>query len=90
MAVNVGYSIGWGYPVEINDGAKFFSVCFVLVGASAVAAAVGYFAQTMIESSQDWYLKYTLIHKRWSFILWNPFNVYFPFLVMLTVTSLCP
>jgi hypothetical protein len=55
MAVNVGYSIGWGYPVENSDGSRVFSTIFVLVGASAVAASLGYFAQTMIASSKDWY-----------------------------------
>ena len=26
MAVNVGYSIGWGYPVEPNDKVIWFSI----------------------------------------------------------------
>jgi hypothetical protein len=55
MAVNVGYSIGWGYPVDDNPVSKFFSTCYVLIGASAVAVCVGYFAQHMIESSNNWY-----------------------------------
>jgi hypothetical protein len=57
MAVNVGYSIGWGYPVENSDASRVFSTFYVLIGASAVAASLGYFAQTMIASSKDWYAK---------------------------------
>jgi hypothetical protein len=55
MAVNVGYSIGWGYPIENSIDSRVFSIFYVLVGASAVAASLGYFAQTMINSSKDWY-----------------------------------
>ena len=55
MAVNVGYSIGWGYPTEDSYGTRVFSTFYVLVGASAVAASLGYFAQAMIQSSKDWY-----------------------------------
>ncbi len=46
MAVNVGYSIGWGYPVEISDKNIVFSILYVLIGASAVAAALGFFADS--------------------------------------------
>lgn len=55
MAVNVGYSIGWGYPIEIDEAVQWFSTMYVLTGASAVAAALGYFAQSMIQSSKNWY-----------------------------------
>ncbi len=55
MAVNVGYSIGWGFPVEINEGSRFFSTCYVLVGASAVGAALGFFGQNMVASSKEWF-----------------------------------
>jgi hypothetical protein len=37
MAVNVGYSIGWGYPVEKDDAVIWYSIFHVLTGASAVA-----------------------------------------------------
>jgi hypothetical protein len=57
MAVNVGYSIGWGYPSENSDASRVFSTFYVLTGASAVAASLGYFAQAMIASSKDWYAK---------------------------------
>ncbi len=55
MAVNVGYSIGWGYPIETSNGARAFSTIYVLIGASAVAASLGYFASSMIASSKNWY-----------------------------------
>lgn len=55
MAVNVGYSIGWGYPAEDSNSTRAFSTVYVLVGASAVAASLGFFAQSMISSSKDWY-----------------------------------
>lgn len=57
MAVNVGYSIGWGYPSENSNGSRVFSTFYVLVGSSAVAASLGYFAQSMIASSKNWYAK---------------------------------
>ncbi len=56
MAINVGYSIGWGYPTEIDDMCQLFSVVYVLLGSSAVAAALAYFAQTIVTSSKKWYL----------------------------------
>ena len=55
MAVNVGYSIGWGYPTETSPGVRYFSTMYVLTGASAVAASLGYFAKSMIASSKRWY-----------------------------------
>jgi hypothetical protein len=55
MAVNVGYSIGWGYPAEDTINTRVFSIFYVLIGASGVAACLGYFAQSMIDSSKNWY-----------------------------------
>jgi hypothetical protein len=55
MTINVGYSIGWGYPVEIDHACMVFSIFNVLVGASAGAAALSYFAKSMIASSKNWY-----------------------------------
>ncbi len=48
-------SDGWGFPIEINEGSRFFSTVYVLVGASVVAAALGFFGQSMIVSSKEWY-----------------------------------
>jgi hypothetical protein len=55
MAVNVGYSIGWGYPNEIDDITRLFSTAYVLVGASVVAASLAFFASSIISASKEWY-----------------------------------
>lgn len=47
--------LGWGYPVERNDQEIWFSIFHVLMGASAVAAALGYFAQAMILKDKNWF-----------------------------------
>lgn len=74
MAVNVGYSIGWGYPMEIDKSCEIFSCLYVLVGASAVAVYLGYFAQSMIVASKDWYTDVLLqedIDKQKSVMWWS-------------------
>lgn len=82
MAVNVGYSIGWGWPLEIDDHVIWYSIFHLLVGASAVAASLGYFAKNMISSSREWYQKALNEQKikeakssweRW--ILWIKINI---------------
>ncbi len=55
MAVNVGYAIGWVYPVENTQSSEIFSIIFILTGASAIAAALSFFAQSVINSSRKWY-----------------------------------
>lgn len=55
MAVNVGYSIGWGYPIEIDDKTRLFSIANVLMGAAAAACSLVMFARNVIQSSNDWY-----------------------------------
>lgn len=55
MAVNVGYSIGWGYPQEVGPGMKLFSTAYVLVGFSLVAILLASFATSVIGSSNEWY-----------------------------------
>ncbi len=55
MAVNVGYSIGWGYPLEKDNKLLWYSIFHVLVGASAVAASLAFFAQSVVSSSKEWY-----------------------------------
>lgn len=55
MAVNIGYSIGWGYPIEIDSTVKIFSCVYILIGSSAVAAALGYFAEHIVSRSKIWY-----------------------------------
>ena len=57
MAVNIGYSIGFGFPTESDQGAYlWFSTCYVLVGASLVAVALGFFADKIAEDADDWYI----------------------------------
>lgn len=46
---------GWGYPAENTDDVIWFSIFYVLMGASAVAAALGYFAQAMILKDKNWF-----------------------------------
>lgn len=55
MAVNVGYSIGWG-DIPEDDSSQLFSTFYVIVGASFVAAALGYFAQNIISDRDNWYV----------------------------------
>lgn len=75
MAVNVGYSIGWGWPLEQHQPVLWYSVFHLLVGASAVAAALGYFARNMIAVSRDWHVQALKVEqiqvtKRWHEVLW--------------------
>jgi hypothetical protein len=55
MMVNVGYSIGWGYPVEKDYKVLWYSVCNVLVGATALSFALQVFANSIVKSSKIWY-----------------------------------
>lgn len=56
MAVNVGYSIGWGdVSEEGNSSSQWFSIFFVLCGSSFVAAALGFFAQSIVTDQDNWY-----------------------------------
>ena len=56
MAVNIGYSIGWGDIPEIGHrGSQWFSTVYVLVGASFVGAALGLFAEYIVADRDDWY-----------------------------------
>ena len=54
MAVNVGYSIGWG-DISENYGSKIFSTFYCLTGASFVGVALSYFADKIQDSSRTWY-----------------------------------
>ena len=58
MAVNIGYSIGFGDIKE--DGeliSQIFSTFYVLVGASFVGAALGIFAEHIVADKDKWYEK---------------------------------
>ena len=54
MAVNIGYSIGWG---DFSEGpsSQWFSIFYVICGSSFVAAALGIFANNIISESGRWY-----------------------------------
>lgn len=65
MAVNIGYSIGFGTPSEdattegISEGqalaSRIFSTLYVIVGASFVGLALGYFGDKLVEDRDNWY-----------------------------------
>ena len=54
MAVNIGYSIGWGDFSE-GPGSQWFSIFYVLCGSSFVAAALGIFANSIVSDRSNWY-----------------------------------
>ena len=55
-AVNIGYSIGWGYPSEeYFENYIWFSSAYVIVGASLVAVALGFFADKIVEDADNWF-----------------------------------
>jgi hypothetical protein len=55
MMINVGYSIGWGYPVELDRECMWFSAMNVLVGATALSFSLKLFAEGLLERAKDWY-----------------------------------
>ena len=57
MAVNVGYSIGWGYPMEEHENLLYLSSLYVVIGSSFVAIALGFFAQKIVEDADNWFAK---------------------------------
>ena len=56
MAVNIGYSIGWGDIAEPTDDIKIFSTVYVIIGASFVGVALGFFADSIVANCNDWYV----------------------------------
>ena len=56
MAVNIGYSIGWGDMIEDDTYARIFSTIYVIIGASFVAVALGFFADQVVADNDDWFL----------------------------------
>jgi hypothetical protein len=56
MAVNIGYSIGFGDISEAGElGSQWFSTVYVLIGASFVGAALGIFAEHIVADKDNWY-----------------------------------
>ena len=54
MAVNVGYSIGYGYPFETTDPEYWFSTIHVIIGASMVGLALGFFGDQVMANQTSW------------------------------------
>lgn len=83
MAVNIGYSIGWGDISEEGElGSQWFSTVYVLIGASFVGAGLGIFAEYIVANKENWYekekenLRYQqetadahILYKAWQFYL---------------------
>lgn len=55
MAINVGYSMGWGYPIEKSDNIMLFSIFYLLIGAFAVTLCLTLFAQYSVTSAKEWH-----------------------------------
>jgi hypothetical protein len=60
VAVNVGYSIGFGYPTEdfeVVGSNVYFSSVYVLLGASFVSVALGFFAEKVTKERKSWFTR---------------------------------
>jgi hypothetical protein len=55
MMVNVGYSIGSGYPREIDSQSLWFSIFNILVGVIAIGIGLNAFAQSVLHNGKSWY-----------------------------------
>ena len=55
MAVNMGYSIGYGYPLEIDDQAMVFSIFFLLIGRVMFIFAIYSLTEDFFQNSKSWY-----------------------------------
>jgi amino acid transporter len=55
MMVNVGYSVGWGYPIELDNKCRWYSIINVVIGAIALSYALNVFAQGVVRKSKNWY-----------------------------------
>jgi hypothetical protein len=57
MAVNVGYSVGWGFPGDMDIAALWFATIYVMIGVVAVAGVIGLFTDSVIEGRKNWVKK---------------------------------
>ncbi|CAB9502091.1 expressed unknown protein [Seminavis robusta] len=57
MSLNIGYSIGFGYPAENSHSYLWFSIWYVLCGASFVGVALGFFADGIASDNQSWFTR---------------------------------
>jgi hypothetical protein len=54
FAVNVGYSVGWGVLHERRLESKYFSVAYLLIGASAISGYLAYMIRHTIDKKGQW------------------------------------
>jgi len=55
MAINVGYSIGTGFPLEPYRPYYVFSTVYLLFGATLVSAGLSFFIDRIAEDRDNWY-----------------------------------
>ncbi|CAB9514832.1 expressed unknown protein [Seminavis robusta] len=55
MAINIGYSIGFGEPGEDYDPYLWFSTIYVLIGSSFIGVALSFFADKIGEDHDNWF-----------------------------------
>jgi len=55
MATSIGYSIGYGYPVESGDEVRIFSIFYLLSGMLGLAAVTLDFLESVLAKSKSWY-----------------------------------
>ena len=57
QAVNVGYSIGWGFPGDVSIVGIWFSIIYVMMGVVAISGIIGVFTDGVIEDRKCWVQK---------------------------------
>ena len=77
MAVNIGYSIGWGDITEYSHADLLFSSAYVLIGASFVGAALSVFADGIV-SDRDRFATYTTIYSLYTPYILPIYSLYTP------------
>lgn len=60
MAVNVGYSIGWGYPLDPSQGSEWFSTFYLFTGAALCVYIIGCVLEIESNNSREWDLSIKL------------------------------
>ena len=55
MMVNVGYSIGSGYPKDTDHYSLWFSTFNILFGVIAIGIALNAFANSLVHTGEKWY-----------------------------------
>lgn len=57
QSVNVGYSVGWGFPGDVNTAGIWFSIIYVMMGVVAVSGIIGIFTEGIIQGRKHWVTK---------------------------------